>query len=247
MIYEFGIQMNQFNDALKLETDDILYWLNKAQEKLVKDRFNGRRNGVGFEQSYELIADLQNLVERGEQLYNLKFIDEPLEGFFTEKAELPLNYLYLIAQRVHSWLLYPEIEYTLDEETDIRTPDGNVGSRVNSARYSQTDDIYRLLEDPFNTTKSSSPLTTISGNGIFVYSNKTFIPRHVIIDYIRIPKTLALIANEEEYTVDESELPDHLQKEIIQLGVDLFLQNTRDLKQRLQLETPTADNTQNTE
>ena len=31
-------------------------------------------------------------------------------------------------------------------------------------RWAQHDDIYSMLDDPFNTTKHTSPLTTIRGN-----------------------------------------------------------------------------------
>jgi hypothetical protein len=246
---EFGIQINQLDSALTLTSTDIFYWLNKAQEKFVKDRFNGVSVGLGFEQSYQLIADLQQLVERSKQIIPTYINESVLEGISIEKSDLPTNYLYLIAHRSAIWINYPEVTFDISvnevDSTERRIATGNARLRVVRNRLSQSDDIYKLLEDPFNTTTTSSPLTTISGNSIFTYSNKSFLVKETTIDYIRYPKTISLTADPANYETDVCELPVHLHKEIIQLGVDLFLQNTRELKQRLQGETP--NQTQNTE
>lgn len=247
---EFGIQINQLDSALVLTSTDIFYWLNKAQEKFVKDRFNGVAVGLGFEQSYQLIADLQQLVERSKQIIPTFIEESVLEGITVEKSTLPTNYLYLIAHRSAIWIKYPVIAFNVDvSEVDgskRRMATGDARLRVVRNRLSQSDDIYKLLEDPFNSTTTNSPLTTISGNSIFTYSKESFLLKETTIDYIRYPKTISLTADPANYETDVCELPVHLHKEIIQLGVDLFLQNTRELKQRLQGETPT-NQPQNTE
>lgn len=239
MQYEFGIQLNQFNEALQLTSDDILYWLNKAQERLVKDRFTGRALGVGFEQSFDLIADLQNLIERSHQIMPTYAGEIANNNIFAEQGTLPSNYLYLISQRAAIYYQLPEIEYTINGGTNRREAVPSAKLKVSPTRYSQMDDLYKILDDPFNTTKRTSPLTTITGNSIFVYSDKTFLVKEIIIDYLRVPKKLSLVTPTDN-TTNESELPEHLHKEIIQLAVDMFLQNTRELKQRLQRETPTS-------
>jgi len=239
MQYEFGIQMNQFDSALQLDSDDILYWLNKSQERLVKDRFTGKRLSVGFEQSFDLIADLQNLIERNRQDLTTYAPDFNVDQFKADKVSLPLNYLYLINHRCTTYSNYPEQTWILNPATQRREAQNPSRQQMKSANFTQLSDIFKVLDDPFNTTGATGVVTTISGNNIVAYTDKTFVVKEIIIDYIRVPKKLSLIVNDN--TTTTSELPEHLHKEIIELAVDLFLQNTRNLKERLQLETPTAD------
>lgn len=238
--YEFGIQMNQLDDALQLDSDDILYWLNKAQEKLVKDRFSGKKLGLGFEQSFDLIADLQNLINHNYQMTTVYDPSYQDERFFVDKVTLPSNYLYLISQRCTTYHKSPTISYTVNEATGRREPEGSAKLFSRGGNYTQLSDLQKVLDDPFNTTKATSVVVTISGNDIIAYTDKTFVVKEIAIDYIRVPKKLSLTKNDGDNTTT-SELPKHLMKEMIELAVDLFLQNTRNLKQRLQLETPVTD------
>jgi hypothetical protein len=238
--YEFGIQLNQFHLPLELTSDDIFYWLNKSQERLVKDRFTGKRLNVGFEQSFDLVADLENLIERNRQEFTKYAPEFNVDYFKADKITLPLNYLYLINHRCTTYSNYPELLWTLNESSQRREPPNSARQQVKGANFTQLSDIFTVLDDPFNTTGATSVVTTISGNNIVAYTDKTFVVKEITIDYIRVPKKLSLTINDNT-TTTTSELPEHLHKEIIELAVDLFLQNTRNLKERLQLETPTAD------
>ena len=255
MQYEFGIQMNQFAEPLALTSDDILYWLNKAQEHFVITRYNAHNQlGKGFEQSQQLVDDLKTIYVKDVNLpvYYAGGFEHAIDGFYTDYAQFKDDHLFLINQRSKIAYKHPNIEFTI-----VTLAQGNVyriqsegqGAKIKvvSNRFSQSDDIFTLLNDPFNTTKASSPLTDVSDKGITIYTDKTFLVRDVIISYIRRPKELSLEEEEANYTTTECELPKHTHKEIIQLAVDLFLQNTRELKQRLQRETPTADKQQNVE
>jgi len=247
MQYEFGMQMNQFSEPLALASDDILYWLNKAQEMFVISRYNGNNLvGKAFEQSQQLIDDLRVLLVKDEHL-DVRYLGNSLSAideFHADYAEFPDNQLFLINQKSEVSYHFPEISYST--ASDKRVADSTHRNMVVSNRYSQSDDVFKLLSDPFNKTKSTSPLTDISEKGITIYTDKTFLVKDVIITYIRRAKELSLTEDNNSYTT-VCELPQHTHKEIIQLAVDLFLQNTRELKQRLQRETPTADKQQNVE
>lgn len=252
MQYEFGMQMNQFAEPLVLSSDDILYWLNKAQEHFVISRYNASNHlRKGFEQSQQLVDDLKTVFKK-DKLLEVHFLGESrysLENFYAEYAQFEDDHLFLINQRSEIAYNYPSVEYELLELASSKTKRQAVGSyvtKVVSNRFSQSDDIFTLLNDPFNTTKASSPITDVSELGITVYTDKTFLVKNVIVSYIKRPKELSL-GEEGINTTNECELPKHTHKEIIQLAVDMFLQNTRELKQRLQRETPTADKQQNIE
>jgi hypothetical protein len=243
MQYEFGIQLNQFNSALRLQSDDIEYWLNKAQEEFVKTKFNGlNQQRLSFEQSQQLVDDLRILITSNYELdtkFKFNAYSAPT-GFFIDSATLPNNYLYLLNQKSRVQYKFPNIVWQNIQGKRVVTSQ-TYHVVVKSNRFSQTQSIYKLLSDPHNTTKPDSPLTLLHGDSIDVYSDKTFVVDKVIIDYLRLPVAMSI-----KQEID-SELPEHVHKEIIQLAVDLFLQNTRELKQRLQRETPTADKQQNIE
>lgn len=252
MQYLFGIQLNQFNTALQLESDDIQYWLNKAQEDFVKTRYNGiNADRKGFEQSQQRIDDLRVLIESNKKLDAKWLKYDTLDGFYVDSVLLPNDYMFLLNQKSIIKFNPCSIKFTIPspssplEATSVvkREPgaETEVTLSVQSNRYAQTHTIHNLLSDPFNTTKSTSPISVIHGDRIDVYTDKTFIVDKVIIDYLRLPRRLNIKNN------ISCELPEHTHKEIIQLAVDSFLQNTRELKQRLQRETPTADRTQNIE
>ena len=96
-------------------------------------------------------------------------------------------------------------------------------SRIMSGnRFSQQDDIFTLLKDPFNTTKHTTPLTTIRGQAIDVYTSDIFIIDTVKITYIRRPNEISLSLG-----VD-CELPDHAHQEIVSMAVSSILEEISD-------------------
>jgi len=89
-------------------------------------------------------------------------------------------------------------------------------------RFSQQDDIFKLLEDPFNTTKHTSPLSTIRGNFIDVYASAIFIIDTVKITYIRNPTLISLSLGV------SCELPEHSHQEIVDMTVSSILEGISD-------------------
>lgn len=236
MQYLFGVQINQFDQPLELTSDDIEYWLNKAQLELVKNKFQGvTRSREGFEQSQSIIDDLKTLVVKSVTI-PAKYggdASSAIDSYFIDYAEFPEDQLYLISHRSQIRYKLPEITWSIIDGKRV-TEEGTVSVVAN--RYAQLDDIFKMLHDPFNTTRIKSPLIDIGDNEINVYTDKTFIVENVIINYIKVPKRISITNNE------GSELPEQLHEEIIQRAVDSFLDNTRNLKERLQRETPTIGN-----
>ena len=89
-------------------------------------------------------------------------------------------------------------------------------------KFSQQDDIFKLLDDPFNTTKRTSPLTTIRGEYIDIYTNGIFIIDKVKITYIRKPKEISLSLGV------GCELPEHTHQEIVDMAVSSILEGISD-------------------
>jgi len=89
-------------------------------------------------------------------------------------------------------------------------------------KYVQHDDIFTLLNDPFNNTKPSSPLATIRNNQIDIYTSDIFIIEKVKITYLRKPKKISLSLGL------SCELPEHNHQEVVDMTVSSILEAFQD-------------------
>jgi hypothetical protein len=89
-------------------------------------------------------------------------------------------------------------------------------------KYVQHDDIFTLLNDPFNATKPSSPLTTIRNNQIDIYTSDIFIIEKVKITYLRKPQKISLSLGL------SCELPEHNHQEVVDMTVSSILEVFQD-------------------
>ena len=94
--------------------------------------------------------------------------------------------------------------------------------QVHPCKFIQHDDIFKLLSDPFNTTKFTSPLYTIAGNNIELYSSDIFVIDEVKILYIKKPAKVSLSLQ------TNSDLPMHTHQEVVDMTVSTILGNIGD-------------------
>ena len=85
----------------------------------------------------------------------------------------------------------------------------------------QFDDVYVMAKDPFNKTKNSSPLATMRGNHIDIYTDETFITDTVKLTYIRQPEVV-------ESPGTDCDLPEHTHEEIVKMAVSSILEGISD-------------------
>jgi len=109
-----------------------------------------------------------------------------------------------------------------DVMVQVRTPTGTPTSDQVINRFSQQDDIFRLLDDPFNTTRHDEPLTTIRQEFIDVYTNALFIVQNLKITYIRKPLPISLSLGY------DCELPEHTHQEIVGMAASSMLEEIGD-------------------
>ena len=95
-------------------------------------------------------------------------------------------------------------------------------------KFIQQDDIFKLLDDPFNTTKYTSPLTTMRGEYIDIYTSDIFIIDKVKITYIRKPQQISLLLG------ISCELPEHTHQEIVDMVVGSILEGISDPRYKTQ-------------
>jgi len=98
----------------------------------------------------------------------------------------------------------------------------NVTRRLVACNYAQLDDIYTLLKDPFNTTKSTYPKYTFNENFIKIYTNAEFIVTGARVTYIRRPQRMNRILGV------GCELPEHTHQEIVEMTIKSILEGIQD-------------------
>lgn len=214
-----GVQQVDANFLDGLLPQEIDYYLNEVIIEQVKALYSARTaDGRGFEQSQERKDDLRVLFVKDhsiEAVYN----GSPLDGYHEDRVEFPENYLFLVSHRSRIQYQRSPVENawptTMGESRELA--DGATELLVFN-RESQSDDIYRLLQDPWNTTYYQEPLADINEEYINVYTDENFIVKNVIINYIRQPAT---VENNVEVPGDsiDCDLPGHLHPEIVRKTV----------------------------
>ena len=117
--------------------------------------------------------------------------------------------------------------YKFNKQETARTAcdDQEISTTSSINRYSQLDDIYTLLKDPFNKTKHTGPIITISGNAVDVYTDKTFYVPKVKFTYIRTPQQVSLTGFAAPV---DCELAIHTHQEIVDMAVASILEGIGD-------------------
>ena len=88
--------------------------------------------------------------------------------------------------------------------------------------FSQQDDIYSLLEDPFNTTTPKRPLYCIREKYLDIYTSDIFIIDTVKMTYIKKPAEISLSLQQ------SCSLPEHLHREIVDMAISSLLEGISD-------------------
>ena len=105
-----------------------------------------------------------------------------------------------------------------------RIPTGLTTKEIHPNKFVQHDDIFKLLTDPFNKTKHTAPLSTITNNQIEVYTDDTFLIVDLRVLYIKKPATVSKISSPQV----DCDLPEHTHQEIVDMTVSTILGNISD-------------------
>lgn len=236
LIKAFQSELHQRDRGPVADTDDILHFLTKAQENFVKDAFAGKRTSRdGFEQSQDLIDDLRVFYKK-DCVTETVYAGCPArwKGIHVDYSTLPDEYVHLVSARArikYSTRTTPTGREPLDwTVVDVTVGDTTLQKRivaggeqakrtVTTLRLSQSDDVFRKLDDPFHTTIHSSPLCDLNNDRVNVYTSSEFITEAIVLNYIRAPKEITL-----GETPQTSELPEVLHRELVDRAVRLFAQ-----------------------
>jgi hypothetical protein len=195
------INANAYDFMLSAEID---YWLNRAQERFIKDRafITGDVKRIGFEGNQKRLDDIRTLIVQD-------FTDAfPVqEGAQWVQTDLPADYLYLVNVRA---------DIHLNRCAQVTASDA---AEVVPVRVVDNSEVHTMNRNPFAKSQIDSPLCTISENDIRVYQDgESFILKGILADYIRIPEDVDLSLSQ------DCELAEHTHQEIVDIAVKNVLE-----------------------
>jgi len=105
---------------------------------------------------------------------------------------------------------------------------GSKSTTMSSCKFAQHDDIFELLQDPFNKTKITSPLYTILDENLDMYTDTSFIVSSVKITYLKHPAIVNIMSN------TSCDLPIHTHQEIVDMTINSLLEAISDPRYQTQ-------------
>lgn len=208
-----------------LESDDIFMWLNLAQEEIIRTRYNGLNlQKRGFEQSADRIDELKDLVVHNWNVDAVEFVSVyGNDKFYSDLVEFNTDHYIFVSCKALIHYKVPAGSIITSGDPAVRSVSGGPYSRKKIlVRISQQDDIWRMLEDPFNRSSHKQPIGVIGKDGLYIYTDDTFIVEEADITYIRKPLDISLSVDDGG---QECELPDFLHREIVDMAIRMFKEN----------------------
>ena len=151
---------------------------------------------------------------------------------FIKQSTLPVTTTKVFAFRnfdAPTFILPDDYLYYVSATGTLSTIKYPVGSVI--IKPVQKDDIYRLLSDPFNKSDKEELIGVIRDKIFEVFIPNLYLLTNVELNYLRKPAPISLSS--------QPEINDGFHRDIVELAVSLFLNNTRNLKEKVQRETPT--------
>jgi hypothetical protein len=223
-----AVQQVDANFMDGLLPEEIDFYLNEVIQELVKDFFEGfTRDGRAFEMSQRRIDDLKAILVKDVSL-TATYVGSPLNGFHIDRVELPEDHMFTISHRSDlEYVRYGTLDWSGSAGQTRTSTNGKPYKVVN--RTAQSDDIYRLLKDPFNTTKFDDPIADINQNYINIYTDERFIIKACILNYLRYPATVVLDLETPANSVD-CDLPGHIHNEIVRAAARLLTEHLQQMQ-----------------
>lgn len=214
IIAAFEVEINKFENAIeKPDTTDSLYWLNQAQLKFTKDRFNGNApKRTSYEQNEKRTRDLINLLRED----NVTTFIEDTSNYNYDSYEYnyPLDMMFVLNENV-------VISNNKDEHKKnigvFECTADNFMYRINN---SLTDFHYK-----YNTAR---PLRIRTNAGFKLLTDKNYKIHSYTLGYIKVPTVLT----DENPYIECTDFPEYIWPEIIKIAALMYIENQSDPRYR---------------
>tara|TARA_R110000824_G_scaffold298933_5_gene487092 strand:- start:2209 stop:2913 length:705 start_codon:yes stop_codon:yes gene_type:complete len=208
--FKVGLDKTDSLNYPNFEPEEIDLWLNRSQDRFVKQRYTHDPKGETFEETQKRTDDLRTIVTEITLPPSLIQIPTKPNGIL---FDLPNG---IIGGPTIYW-------FAINEECDIRYADCN-GSWVTERTgvYAlQHNDYNKVIDDPFNKPSQGVVLRLMHGTWAELLTDGSFTIPSYYLRYLREPIRLDII----NFPAVDCELADHTHEEIIAGAVTLALEN----------------------
>jgi len=181
-------------------SDEIDFWLNRAQDRFIKQRLHPITDPkkLGFSKTIKRLDDLRMILSVD---YTDGIIPSTTVAF--QNFDLPVDYRFLVNARV-------SMHYN-PCGNQVSTSDPEV---IRDLRIVEQDKAYTMQGNPFSKSTGENPMGFIFDENIRVFQDgKSFILKTVYLDYLRIPTQINLSL------LQDCELAEHTHQEIVDIAV----------------------------
>ena len=193
------------------EPEDILYWLNVAQDTLLKGKvFGNDKNPAKYGQGLKRMMDISPLVEYSNQLsYGVELLDHAYHP----------NVAYIdIATHI------PEFLYYVGADVLITDPNAPTDTVPQESMLVEESVISKLISTPYNKPVLRQCYIYLKEGEVNVIYDPFATLDSIYVSYVRKPGIL-VTGTPGVGEVNTSELPEHTHDEIVNLTVFLMLEN----------------------
>jgi hypothetical protein len=211
--YAFELEANTIDAYVttKLNSNDILHWLNTAVDKFIKTRFDGdNATRKSFEQNEKRSRDLIGLISS--KLYHIGAISDSRKGFDIYNIVYPSDLMFVV-----------------DEAADVSCKDGENTKYWPAEIFECTLDnyMYRItnkLTDFHLRNNYARPIRVRTKDGCNLFTDGNYKVDGYTVTYIRIPEKISLDDPFKEYT----DLPEFALREIVKIAVQMYFASIND-------------------
>lgn len=186
-------------DSRKFKSEDIFDWLNYAQDRYIRNRFDPIQynNADNFHRIQRELDDLRLVMLNS----------DPLSGSNLDPVTSAFDYtipaLYRHTVRIRVQVIKPNC------------PPVYKGTRIVSNL-----NIDDMMEDILYRTSTKSPLATLIQNKFQVYFDSKFTLGSAIITYIKVPARIGVAFTSGNVVNTNCELAEHTHDDIVELAVE---------------------------
>jgi hypothetical protein len=218
-IYVFKSSNAQWNkiNTIDLTTNEKLMNSDNYVSDIHPTLALPEQNSAGITQHISPNVDSNHLYLQFKFNIGLDVVSDPLDPLYNQCLySVWVNPL----DNTQTALNYINEFITLSTETrDFKTNSAiPLYNRICYCTFAQHDDIYALLDDPFNKTDYDLPFYNIEESYLDIYTTNMFIAKKAIIKYLRNPVAIS-------YNLGTgSELPFHTHEEIVEMTIKSILE-----------------------
>jgi hypothetical protein len=209
MVLEFKLSSDSLDSCTipDLSNENILYYLNVAQDVIIKTRYGGNNlYRTGFEGSQKRTDDLNEIVKS----YYFAATSSGTNTYFVDLTQ-PFTNEALTTPSTDEYMTYLR--------GNAQVVSSSCGNKFVGIKLETLDNLDKVLVDPFKQPTLKRVIGHFENGGIYLHSSSSYSIGKALITCLKMP---VQISNDELYApVADCELNPSLHREIIAKAVEL--------------------------